>query len=254
LSQQNTSFSGEFELGSPKLAGLITYPHFSEAAYSQRLDELRSLGVSSLILGSGNSTINGFSICGKGCVGLVFRARTADGIIALKIRRTDADRSSMEDESRLHQVANSAGVGPRYLGHTRNLIAMEFVGGSSIIDWIGTTTRARFQTVARSVLDQCYLLDKAGLDHGELSRLGRHVIVSHQGSPCIVDFESASTIRKTVNVSSAVQSLFLYGAVAGHVKKIRPQVDSEKTIAAIRNYKKLRSRERFDKVVETLAI
>ncbi|MGI0037292.1 MAG: serine/threonine protein kinase [Nitrososphaera sp.] len=215
---------------------------------------MRSLGVKSLILGDGNSTINGFSICGKGCVGLVFRARTSDGVIALKIRRTDADRAAMEEESGLHQFANAAGVGPRYLGHTRNMIAMEFIGGSSIIKWISTATRGGFQKVARSVLDQCYQLDRAGLDHGELSRLGRHVIVSHHGSACIVDFESASTRRRTVNVSSAAQSLFLYGSVAGHTRRIRPRVDIEKAIVAIRKYKKVRSKESFDELVETLAI
>ena len=254
MSQQNTSFSDEFELDSPELTGLITYPHFTKAAYSQRIDEMRSLGINSLIIGDGNSTINGFSICGKGCVGLVFRARTSDGIVALKIRRTDADRASMEQESRLHQIANGAGVGPTYLGHSSNLIVMEFIAGSSIIDWIRTATRAQFQEVARSVLEQCYMLDKAGLDHGELSRLGRHVIVSHQGSPCIVDFESASTARRTVNVSSAAQSLFLYGSVAAQTSKIRPQVDLEIAILAIRKYKKQRSRESFDELVRTLAI
>lgn len=254
MSRQNISFSGEFELDSPELTGLITYPHFAKAAYSQRIEQMRSLGVSSLILGDGNSMINGFSICGKGCVGLVFRARTSDGIIALKVRRTDANRASMEEESRLHQVANGAGVGPRYLGHTSNLIAMEFIAGSSIIDWIKTATREQFQKVARSVLEQCYMLDKAGLDHGELSRLGRHVIVSHQGSPCVVDFESASTGRRTVNVSSAAQSLFLYGSVAAQSSKIRPHVDIEKSILAIRKYKKQRSKESFEQVVETLSI
>jgi putative serine/threonine protein kinase len=253
LFQQNTSFSGEFELDSPELAGLITYPRFAIASYTQRIDEIKSLGVNSLILGDGNSTINGYSICGKGCVGLVFRARTRDGIVALKIRRTDADRASMEQESRLHRVANDAGVGPRYLGHTSNLISMEFIAGSSIVDWVRTATRVQFQKVARSVLEQCYLLDKAGLDHGELSRLGRHVIVSHQDSPCIVDFESASTGRRTTNVSSAAQSLFLYGSVAAQTRKVRPQIDTEKAILAIRNYKKERSMESFEKVTEILA-
>jgi putative serine/threonine protein kinase len=253
LSRQNTSFSGEFELDSPELAGLITYPRFVKAAYIQRIHEMKSLGVNSLILGDGNSTINGYSICGKGCAGLVFRARTADGIVALKVLRTDADRPSVEQESRLHQIANSAGVGPQYLGHTSNLIAMEFIAGSSIIDWVRTATQEQFRKVARSVLEQCYMLDKAEIDHGELSRLGRHVIVSHQGEPFIVDFESASTGRRTVNVSSASQSLFLYGSVAAQTSKIRQQIDTNEAILAIRKYKKARSRESFDELIETLA-
>ena len=219
MSQQNTTFDGEFEVDSPELALLVSYPHFSETDYSKRISEMKSLGIQALMLGNGKSTIGGLSICGKGCVGLVLRARNPEGQIALKIRRVDADRSSMEKEADFHRIANSTGVGPRYLGHTENLIMMEFISGQSIIEWVKTATRDQFRKVAKSILDQCFLLDRIGLDHGELSRLGRHVIVSDEGRPCIIDFESASTLRKTINVTSAAQSLFLHGAVAMHAKK-----------------------------------
>jgi putative serine/threonine protein kinase len=253
LSRQNTSFSEEFVIDSPALAALICYPRFSERDYAERLGEMRSLGIRTLFAGRGSSIVNGFSICGKGCVGLVFRAKMAGELVALKIRRTDADRGSMETEEKLLQLANSAGAGPRYLGHTRNLVAMQFVDGQSIIEWIATAQREQFRDVAKSILDQCYSLDQAGLDHGELSRLGRHVIVSGSG-PCIVDFESASTVRKTINVSSAAQAVFLHGAVAGQAKKITAPVEREEVIGAIRNYKRLRTKKSYDELVRCLGI
>jgi putative serine/threonine protein kinase len=254
LSQQNTTFTGEFDLDSPELAVLISYPHFSEAGYSQRIREMKSLGIQVLMIGNGKSTIGGLSICGKGCVGLVLRARNPEGQIALKIRRVDADRSSMEREADFHRIANSAGIGPRYLGHTENLIMMEFISGQNIIEWVRTANREQFRKVARSILDQCFLLDRIGLDHGELSRLGRHVIVSDEGQPCIIDFESASTSRKTINVTSAAQSLFLHGSVAVHAKKIYGQVDAERVIASLRKYKRLRSEQSYDELVSLLAL
>ena len=254
MSRQNTTFTGEFEVDSPELASLVSYPRFSEADYSQRIAEMKSLGVQALMIGNGRSTVNGHSICGKGCVGLVLQARTLEGVVALKIRRVDADRASMDREASFHRMANAGGVGPLYLGHTENLIMMEFICGQSIIDWVASATKDHFRRTARSILDQCYSLDKIGLDHGELSRLGRHVIVSGDGGACIIDFESASTSRRTSNVTSALQSLVLYGSVAARARKILGQIDTERSIALLRKYKENRTKESFDELLSMLAL
>ena len=198
LSQQNVSFSGEeLDIGSSRLLPLITYPHYSECEYKARIIEMESLGVTSIILGDGNTIVNNTRVVGKGCVGIVVKAKLGrEQVCALKIRRTDADRETMDNESYFHRLANSAGVGPSLKEHTKNLIAMEFVGGKTIIDWItgnnNKTKKSNLYAVATAILEQCFRLDLAGLDHGELSRLSRHVIVSER--PYIIDFESASTI------------------------------------------------------------
>jgi putative serine/threonine protein kinase len=250
LSQQSAPFSDELDIGSPELAPLISYPHFSDSEYKIRIAEMESFGIRSIMLG-GRTTINGWRVAGKGQVGIVLRAKIGSKTCALKIRRVDADRKSMDGEARLHTIANGAGVGPRLEGHAKNLIAMEFVDGQSIIDWVENAARGRLRRMARSVLEQCYSLDRAGLDHGELSRLDRHVIIS--GSPFIIDFESASTGRKTCNVTAAAQSIFLHGAVAGTVKKTL-QADREKVLAALKTYKRDHTRANFDAVLDSLPV
>ena len=109
------------------------------------------------------------------------------------------------------------------------------------------------RTVATAILEQCFSLDIAGLDHGELSRLGRHVII-FSDRPYIIDFESASTTRKTSNVTAAAQSIFLYGTVANRVKKILGDTDREKVILALRTYKQYQSRANFDSALDSLLI
>ena len=256
LSQHNVSFSDEeIDIRSPKLVPLITYPHYSECEYKDRIIEMESLGITSIILGGGGKTIvNSAHIAGKGCVGIVVKSKVGSKVCALKIRRTDADRKTMDNEARFHKMANSAGVGPKLQGHTKNLITMEFVTGQSIIDWVGNkaTKKSKMHTVAMAILEQCFSLDAAGLDHGELSRLARHVIVSDR--PSIIDFESASTTRKTCNVTAATQSLFLYGIVANKVGKILGNRDREKVIHALRTYKKTHTRDNFDAVLDSLLL
>ncbi len=253
MSRQSVSFSDELDIRSPQLMPLICYPRFSESDYNGRIAEMQSLGVTSLTLG-GRTTINGSRVAGKGHVGLVLRAKIGDETCALKIRRVDADRKSMDDEVRLHTMANDAGVGPRIKGHSKNLIAMEFIDGQSIVDWVKGAAKNRLRKMARSVLEQCYRLDRAGLDHGELSRLNRHVIVSADNRPYIIDFESASTTRKTSNVTAAAQSIFLHGAVAEVVKKRTLQVDREKALVALKTYKRDQTRANFDTVLDSLRV
>ncbi len=211
---------------------------------------MERLGVTSIMLG-GRTTINGSRVAGKGQVGLVLRAKLGSKTCALKIRRIDADRKTMDEEARLHRIANGVGVGPCLEGHTKNLIAMEFIDGQSIVDWVEGAAKGRLRRMARSVLEQCHSLDRAGLDHGELSRLNRHVIVS--GNPCIIDFESASTTRKTSNVTAAAQSIFLHGAVADWVKKTL-ETDREKALSALKIYKRDQTRANFDAVLASLPI
>ncbi|MGI0028547.1 MAG: serine/threonine protein kinase [Nitrososphaera sp.] len=255
-SQQHTSFLGELDIESSVIVPVISYPHFSPGAYAERIDEMKSLGVTSIMIGNGKNMVNGLSIAGKGCVGLVVKAKIGRRIYALKIRREDSDRKSMEAEARLLMMANAAGVGPRLEAHTKNLIAMEFVEGQSISHWIRSASRRGVSRVTRSVLDQCYSLDRADLDHGQLSRLDRHVIVSPDagGFPCIIDFETASTGRKPGNVTAAAQSLLLYGAIAGHVNRILGEVDRDNVILGLRKYKARKTKTNFCELLEKLPI
>jgi putative serine/threonine protein kinase len=262
LSQQNVSFLDEDELDirSPKLVPIITYPHYSEREYKDRITEIKSLGITSIILGGcrggGKTIVNGTHIAGKGCVGIVVKSKAGSKVCALKIRRTDADRRTMDNEARFHKMANSAGVGPSIEGHTKNLIAMEFVTGQNIIDWMLRSNKvkkkSKMPTLITSILEQCFSLDIAGLDHGELSRLARHVIVSDR--PYILDFESASTTRRTCNVTAAAQSIFLYGIIADRVRKILGDIDREKLIHRLRIYKHLHTRTSFDAVLDSLLL
>jgi putative serine/threonine protein kinase len=212
---------------------------------------MESLGITSIILG-GKTIVNGAHIAGKGCVGIVVKAKSRGEVCALKIRRTDANRETMDNEVHLHKMANSACVGPSLEEHTKNLILMKFVAGQSIIDWVvsNNVTESKMWTLAVAILEQCFSLDIAGLDHGELSRLTRHVIVSDR--PYIIDFESASTTRKTCNVTAAAQSLLLYGIVANKVKKIMCNTDKERLILALRTYKHFHTRANFDAILGSL--
>ncbi len=235
-------------------ASIVCYPRARKMELRKRIGELRKLGVEGLDF-VGEKRILNVPVLGKGCVGIVVLVYGNWGQMALKIRRIDADRSRMQREAKLLQKANSVGVGPKLLGFSRNFLLMEFIEGVLLVDWLKTKrSRILIRKVLREVLEQCWSLDRIGLDHGELSHAPKHVIVSKEDRPVIVDFESASLNRRPSNVTSICQFLFLGGEPAKILAKKLGTVDRETVFDALRRYKNDRTFENFETVLTAFGL
>jgi putative serine/threonine protein kinase len=213
------------------------------------------------VLPTGRTKIGKMSVVGKGTVGIVLKVKTeSKKICALKIRRTDANRDTMKKEVSLHKIANSIDVGPKLFEFSKNLIIMEFIEGLSIFDWVNhnqqqkknNITSHKVRKVAISILEQCYNLDKIHLDHGELSCINHHIIISKSNTANIIDFESSSSQRKTCNVTAATQSLFISGGfISNKINEMLGYPKKEKLIQMLKTYKWDQNRANFDKIIDT---
>jgi putative serine/threonine protein kinase len=231
---------------------VLCYPKYDLKEMKKRLKELKKLGVKAVEF-AGEKMAFDVPVLGKGCVGIVVAAQTDAGKVALKIRRVDADRAGMQHEAEMLRRANAVDVGPRLINVTENFLLMEFVEGTLLPRWVealrGRGTRSRIRRVLRAVLEQCYVLDEAGLDHGELSRAPKHIIVDPYDHPHLVDFETASVNRRVSNVTSICQYLFIGSQVAKKIKRKLGGIDEKKLINALRNYKQERTKENFEKIL-----
>lgn len=238
---------------SSELFTIICYPNFSSEDYTSRLNEIRSLGINAILVG-GKTKIGRMNIVGKGCVGLVVKVEIEDKIYACKIRRTDADRNDMRREVLLHTIANSIGIGPSLFAHTKNFIIMEFIDGLTIIDWIRqqqNLSAYKVRDIVVTVLKKCYDLDKIHLDHGELSRLDRHILISEYDNVNIIDFESSSNLRRISNVTSATQALLLNGVIARRINGLL-NIPKNEIIHILRLYKQKPTRHNFDRLIHII--
>jgi len=232
-------------------ASVLCYPRASEAELESRLGELREHGVEALEFAGEASAFN-VPVLGKGFVGIVVTAHVGGERVALKIRRVDADRAGLEHEAQMLAKANSVQVGPRLISASRNFLLMQLVDGCLLPRWLDAhKDTEQVRGVLGEVLEQCWRLDSIGLDHGELSKAPKHIIISKQHKPFLVDFETASVERKTANVTSACQFLFAsHGAVAKAVAQVLGEINRAEVIDALRRYKNERKRESFDGVLQ----
>jgi putative serine/threonine protein kinase len=238
------------ELAEEPYSSVIGYPRCGKEELEARVKELTSLGVKGVIF-DGETRLGKIRVLGKGCVGIVVKA-VVDDIVALKMRRLDADRESMERESSLLKIANSVEVGPRLIASSRNFLLSELAHGVRIREWVKRDLDAiSVRKVALQVLEQCFRLDSINLDHGELSNLSKHVIVN--GNATIVDFESASTQRRASNVTAAAQCMFISGEIARKFRSLL-HMETDVIIEKLKEYKNNATRENFERILHTLKL
>lgn len=197
-----------------RLKKLFSYPRYSEEHYQKVIEELVALGIKG-ILSIGRLEMNGLRIVGKGCVGIVLAGILGQGRVALKVLRVDANRASLMEEAKFMSVANECKVGPKLIASNDRVIAMEYIEGKYLSKWLeDPPVIDKVRNVIRELLSQCYKLDEAGLDHGELSDAKKHILIDGWGRPYILDFETASIKRRCRNLISMLSYLFFKGSIA----------------------------------------
>ena len=241
------------QLNQEPYASVLCFPNPSEAELQSRLRELRRHGVTALEF-SGTASVFGVAVpvLGKGFVGIVVIAHLNGKRVAVKIRRADADRADLLHEARMISKANTVNVAPKLIASSKNFLLMQLIDGDLLPNWLKTNKDATaVKQVLMEVLEQCFRLDQVGLDHGELSKAPKHLLVDKTEKPFIVDFETASVERRVANVTAVCQYLFAGNSTAS---KILSEIFGERNrlelIDVLKAYKKNRTREYFEDLVE----
>ena len=237
---------------------IIGYPKATKQQISARIKELKRLQIKAISISGPTTILGSIQVLGKGYAGVVVVAKKDKiPLMALKIRRTDSQRDSMKDEAKLLKLANTVCVGPKMLDVSRNFLVMELVEGTRIYPWIsslkGPGSTVALKSTIKKILEDCYKLDKVGLDHGEISNITKHIIITEK-KPVLIDFESSSTSRKTSNVTSVTQAIYIGSGIAKKVHRVYRLPTKEVIIMALKKYKIERTDDSFNELLKTLKL
>ncbi len=147
----------------------------------------------------------------KGWRGIVFKARTEDGrTVCIKTLRRKVPGTSLKNEYEALQKTNEKGIGPKAYEYApeEETIVMEFLEGDQFSEWIMFAGAEEIKETVPEILRQGFELDQLGIDHGQLSWAPKHIILS-KNRASLIDFDRASTARKTRNLTSLVAFLLL---------------------------------------------
>jgi putative serine/threonine protein kinase len=234
-------------------SSVLCFPRYDEVELDRRIEELRNHNIEALEF-SGPTNIFGVRIpvLGKGFVGIVVIAHVKSQREALKILRLDGGRADLLHEASMLSKANSVAVGPRLISASKRFLLMQLIEGKLLPDWLEANDEpATIRKVLNETLEQCFRLDQVGLDHGELSKAPKHLLVDNAEKVFIVDFETASLNRNASNVTSVCQFLFQSNSTSSKiiVRKLK-KTDKEKLIETLKNYKKERTRGNFEAILK----
>ena len=235
---------------------VLTYPKISLAEARRRVRQLRRLEVEEIVF-RGHAKVGRLGVLGIGTVGVVVAARVNGEVRALKMRRADANRPDMEEEVRIAKLANRVGVGPPIYGHSKDMIVMKLLAYAELEEWLGGLrgrgTREAVRSMVHSLLNQCRKLDIMGIDHGQLSNLRKHAVIA-EGSPWIIDFESAGTSRRPKNVTTAAQYMFVGGRVSPRLRRALGIKGTATALRLLAEYKRDATDYTYSKLLEGLRL
>ncbi len=216
---------------------LLAYPSGDEVTLTHRWAELQTFGIDA-IYAHGPEMLAGLNILGLGYCGVVLRVRhQGEDHRVLKIRREPAPQASLRMEADMLSKANTVDVGPRHIAHSDNFLLMDYIDGPLLVDWLQITHSA--ETVHRTVsqlIHQAYRLDQTGLDHGDLRCITAHALIRSQ-EPILIDFSKASLDRRSANVTTLVQGLFISTRIAQLLQPWFEHVRKSVLIDYLRSYK-----------------
>ena len=173
---------------------------------SRLLEELRSAGVEEA-LQVGGLEVSGARLLGKGWAGFVFAALLGDEPVAVKALHPRSRRKSMEAEAAAWSIAYAAAAAPRIVAWGSRFIAYRLLTGPTLGDCIPDGVAGALALVHQA-LTLSWLLDLAGLRHGELARPGSHLLWDQvAGRLYIIDYDSATPSRNPGNLAQLVGGL-----------------------------------------------
>jgi len=239
----------------PPFRIVLSYPRESKEYAKRIVEQLMRLGVHALVFNIGSTRVGEVTILGKGHKAVVVLGESRFGRVACKIRRTDAVRDTLAHEAELLRRANAVGVGPRLYAASEDVLIMAYVEGEPLVKWLQSAEATQIRRVLATLLHQCYRLDQIGIDHGELSDPKEHVIVTGDGRPVIIDFESASVQRRPRNLTAITQFLILRpGAVSQHVRRVLDVANVQEVLSCLRAYKNAPSEPTFKQLLLHLGL
>lgn len=128
--------------------------------------------------------------------------------VAIKAKREDSEAiNRIQNEANWLEVLNKKRIGPKFLFSSEKYLVYQFVEGEFILSWIEKNNHLGIKAVLGSILNQCYVLDKLGVNKEEMHHPNKHIIVTKENRPVLIDFERCSKTLKPKNVTQFLEYL-----------------------------------------------
>lgn len=193
-------------------------------------------------------TISDMSYFAKGKRGLVYTGLYKNKEVIIKIQNPKSvAQSTIHFEEQWLKKVNHYGIGPNFFFATENFLVMEYIKGSSFMDFIEKNTKQKIQKRIKELCGQMRQLDQSGINKQEMTHPYKHIIISGN-KPILIDFERCRYTEDPKNLTQFLQFL-TSGQVREILKKKKIILNKEKIQIAAKAYKEEKSEERYKQIM-----
>ena len=187
-------------------------------------------------------------IFSRGRHGLVLKAKYNNETIILKVAHPDSTANNTTYlEGKNLSIVNKFDIGPKLIEYNDDYVAMEFIDGVVIGDFIENSDSDDIKKLILDVFRQMFILDKNNFNKYEMTNPHKHVIV--RNCKCVlIDFERSRLNPKTKNVTQFAQYVTGKG-ILPILQEKGILLDRDKFTLSVREYAKIRSEEAFENMM-----
>jgi release factor glutamine methyltransferase len=170
--------------------------------------------------------------------------------VAIKTSRADSGAiNRIQTEVNWLKILNKENIGPRFLFHDKNYLVYLFVEGIFILDWVKEHNKDEIKQVLMNLLNQCYIMDKMGVNKEEMHHPLKHVIVTKENQPILLDFERCS---RTINPKNVTQFIEFICRLKGELDSKGFNIKIEQLRGLALSYKSGMSSSFIEKVISNI--
>lgn len=185
----------------------------------------------------------------RGKRGIVYTSLVRGKKIAIKEKNPDSTaRGRIPNEARYLRLLNKHGIGPRFISLRGNRLSYAFAEGEPIGDFIPHARSNDILSILLNLLHQLFVMDKLGIAKREMGRPWKHIIITTDKKPVLLDFERCYQSRKPKNVTQFCMFL-LSPRLQALLKPKGIRISRKKLLAASRDYKHAMSHRTFRKLL-----
>jgi putative serine/threonine protein kinase len=184
--------------------------------------------------------------------GMIYTGKWIGKKIAIKKQRDDSPaQNTVTHEANILKHLNKHQIGPHLLFSGDNYFAYQFIEGKFFADYFKTSTKNQVLSLIRAIFQQMYLLDRLGYNKEEMHHPYKHIIITKQHKPVLIDFERCRKTIKPKNVTQFVQCI-TSGNMRVLLKKKNILIKKQQCLNRAKLYKNDPSKKTFTEILQCL--
>tara|TARA_Y100000034_G_C6909547_1_gene423490 strand:- start:1941 stop:3098 length:1158 start_codon:yes stop_codon:yes gene_type:complete len=180
--------------------------------------------------------------------GLIYTGDLGKKKISIKTKHPQSKAvGRIKNEIKFLKIFNKKRIGPKILFFGKGYFAYKFVEGIFIKEFLEKSSKAKIKKVLKNVFEQCFVMDKLGVNKEEMHNPYKHVIVGKK--IVLIDFERSNFSPKVHNVTQFLQYLLRNQKL---LNKKGFKVDRDKLIELGQEYKGDLNKVNFNRILKIL--